>query len=118
MKIAASLTLLVLLGLSVVSNANAVSDRKMRRTSEQIQTCVSEIGRHADYDNAVRVVHWVAAMEQRNLEGLEMKVETSVYLRSDGDVIREYRASCVTGTMGKIVKFRIEAVQSDTNEDR
>ena len=49
-----SLTILVMLGLSVVSKADAGSSRFSHLTDEQIQVCVSEISRHADYDNASR----------------------------------------------------------------
>ncbi len=47
-----SLTLLVLLGLSVVSKADAVSGCSTPSTVGQIQVCVSDSGRYADHDNA------------------------------------------------------------------
>lgn len=109
-KAISSVTLLFLLGLSVCPDATASSVPAKRGTSEQIQTCVAEIAKHANYDNASRVVHWVAALDQRSLVEMEIRVETSVYLNSGDGVAREYTASCVTGTMGNLVKFHIDVL--------
>ena len=106
-KSISSLTILVLLGLSVVSDANADSARSMRITNEHIQACVAEIGRHADYDNAARIVHQVVGLDQKNLEEMEIKVETLVFLKSEGELAREYRVSCITGATHDLVRFRI-----------
>ena len=108
-----SLTIIALLGLSVVSEADADTSRFRQLTDAQIQVCVAEIGRHADYGNASRVVHEIVALEQRNLEEMEISVETSVYLQSDGDLPREYRVSCVTGTRRDLVKFNIAPLDRD-----
>ena len=111
-KSISSLTILVLLGLSLVSHADAGSSRFRHLTDEQIQVCVSEIGRHANDDNASRVVHRIVGLDQRNLEEMEIRVETSVYLKSEGDLAREYRASCIIGTMRDLVRFRIDNLRS------
>ena len=113
-KSISSLTILVLLGLSVLSDARADSARSMRITNEHIQACVSEIGRHADYDNAARVVHRVVGLDQRNFEEMEIKVETLVFLKSESDLAREYRVSCTTGTMGDLVRFRFASFNKDS----
>ena len=105
-----SLTTVALLGLSLTGVANAESARMQQVTDVQVEACVAEIGLHADYGNAKRVVHRIAVLEQRNLEELEIGVETSVYLESDEAVTRTYSASCVTGTMGNLVSFRIDPV--------
>ena len=107
-----SVAALVLLGLAVVPDVNAGSVPIKRGTSEHIQVCVNEIGRHADYGNASRVVHWIAALEQRNLVEMEITIETSVYLKNGDGIAREYTASCVTGTVGELVRFRIDALGS------
>ncbi len=112
-KSISSLTILVLLGLSVVSIAEADTARSKRLTNEQIQVCVAEIGRHADYGNAARVVHQVVGLDQRNLEEMEIVVETSVFLKNEGDLAREYRASCITGAVRDLVRFRIAALAND-----
>ncbi len=49
-----SLTILVLLGLSVVSKADAGPSCSTPFTVGQIQVCVSDNGRNADPDNASR----------------------------------------------------------------
>ena len=105
-----SLVTLALLISTVVGDANAGSVRNERHTSKQIQACVSEIARHADYDNAYRVVHSVDAIKQRNLIETEIRIETSVYLRNGDRVAREYSVFCVIGTMGDLVKLRVEKV--------
>lgn len=48
---------------------------------------------------------------------MEIRIETSVCLKSENDVAREYTASCVTGTMDKLVKFRVNAVRLDSEKD-
>ena len=110
-KITISLTMLALFGFALPCNADAGSPRARHDTGEQIEACISEIGRHADYGDASRVVHWVARLNQKNLVETEIRIETSVYLNSEAPV-REYAASCVTGTMGDLVKFRFNEVGS------
>jgi len=110
-KTISSVTFLALLGSAICSDAIAGSVPITRGTDKPIQTCVAEIGKHADYINASRVVHRISTLDQRNLIEMEMTVETSVYLSSDDDVAREYTASCVTGTMGDLLEFRIDPLQ-------
>jgi hypothetical protein len=96
---------LVLFGLVLGHNA-AASDGY--RKNEQIQTCVSAIGERADYSGADRVVHKITRLRQRNYAELEIRVDTSVY--GPGDV-RDYAASCVTHTLGDIVRLRVKTVE-------
>ncbi len=112
-----SLITLALFTLAALGDANASSERSKRHTSEQIQACISRIARHADYDNASRVVHWIDTAKQRSLVEMEIKIATSVYLSNDNAVTREYMAFCVVGTMGDLIKFRIDAVGSDREMD-
>ena len=46
-------------------------------------------------------------LEQRNLEELEMRIETAVFRDKEYIATHEYEASCVTGPLGKLVSFRI-----------
>lgn len=112
-----SLVILGIFGLTFLCDAQASSERHKRRTDEQIEACIFEVGRHANYDNATRVVHRIAAFNQRNLVELEMKIETSVTLGIDDAVARTYRSSCVTGIMGDLVEFRIVAVPTDPDNN-
>jgi hypothetical protein len=102
---AISLGALVLFGLALGQTASASDEY---RKNEQIQTCVSAIGERADYTGADRVVHTVTRLRQRNYAELEIRVDTAVY--SDEDV-REYAASCVTHTLGDIVRLRVHPVE-------
>lgn len=102
-----ALSLAALLGLSLPCNVNAAQTHGKARVNKQIQACVAEIGRHANYDHASRVVHLVETLEQKNLVEMKIGIETTVYL-TGSDTGREYRVSCVTDTMGKLVKFRLQ----------
>ena len=102
-----SLSVLALFTLAMTCDANAAPLHKDRRTSDQIETCVAAIGEYADYSAASRIVHVVSRLEQRNYEELEIRVATTVYGASDAHVMRSYTASCVTATMGDLVRFRI-----------
>ena len=108
-----SLTTLAALGLAITCDASAGPDRGAYRTKEQIRSCVAEIGKHANYGDASRVVHWVAKLEQRNLVEMEIKIDTTVYVDGKEKIAREYSASCVTGTMGDLVEFKIRPIGPD-----
>jgi len=105
-KIISSITMLAILGLAVAPNADAATVSAQRGTSLPIQTCIAEIGKNVDYGNASRVVHRVTRLDQKNLVELQIRIETSVYLKSDDDIATEYTTSCVTGALGKIVSIR------------
>lgn len=107
-KTISAITMLAILGLAVAPSADAGSVSAQRGTSLPIQACIAEISKNADYGNASRVVHWVASLDQKNLVELEIRIETSVYLNDD-DVARAYTASCVTGALGDVVEFEIDA---------
>lgn len=111
-KIISSITMLVILGLAVAPNADAGTVSAQRGTSLPIQTCIAEIRRNVDYGNASRVVHRVTSLDQKNLVELEIRIETSVYLKSDDNVATEYTASCMTRALGNVVKFKIDATMS------
>jgi hypothetical protein len=105
-KIISSITMLVILGLAGAPNADAGTVSAQRGTSLPIQTCIAEIGKIVDYGNASRVVHTVTSLDQKNLVELEIRIETSVYLKSDDDVATGYTASCITGALGRVVSIR------------
>ena len=106
-KLMSSLLTVAALSLAAVSNARAESAALDARTDSQVRACVAEIGRHADYADATRVVHVIGTLHQKNLEELAIRVQTSVYVSDDS--VREYAARCVTGTLGKVVRFRLDA---------
>ncbi len=104
-KQAISLGGLILFGLVLGQTASAGGEY---RQNEQIQTCVAAIGERADYTGADRVVHKVTRLRQRNYAELEIRVDTSVYGPED---VREYAASCVTHTLGDVVRLRVHSVE-------
>ena len=116
-KATLSLTVLVLLGVTIATDAAASPDGIPARTTAQIQSCVSEIGKHADYADASRVIHWVATLDQRNLVEMEIRIETAVYLGSDRSASRSYASSCVTDIMGDIVRFRIDPLAPESRRE-
>jgi len=106
-----SLTVLALFVLTLSCDASVASDRDRHAADGDIQTCITEVNKHADYIGALKVVHWIVDLEQRNPEELKIRVETSVYQDKLDDVAREYEASCVTGPLGKLVSFRISRTE-------
>lgn len=108
-KTISAATLLFLLSFAAVPDASAGFVPATRGTSVPIQNCVAEMGKHLDYGDASRVVHWIAELDQRNLVEMVITIRTSVYLNDDDVAAATYEASCVTGTMGDLVKFRLDA---------
>lgn len=106
LKTQMSLLLVTLLGLTLTCDATAAATHGKARMIKQIQSCVDEIGRRANYHEASRVVHLIASVEQEGLTGTRIAVETTVHLNGN-DEDREYRISCVTDTMGELVGFRL-----------
>ena len=96
---------MVLFGLGLCGNASAHGDA---RTNEQIETCVAAIGNRADYSDAQRVVHTVTRLRQRNYAELEIRVDTAVIGEQE---VREYATSCVTDTLGGVVRLRVNSVE-------
>ena len=110
-KTLVSLSTLALLGLTMTCDAYAGTNRSERRTMEQVGSCVSEIAKHADYNDASRAIHWVDKLTQKNLSELEIRIETTVY-DADGELVsRKYRTSCVVAGMRNLVDFRIDPVE-------
>jgi hypothetical protein len=113
-----AITLLTAAGLLAAGAAGAEPAQGRHRSNEQVEACIKEIGRHASYEDASRVVHWVAGLQQRTLAELEIRVETTVYPDEGDQPAREYSASCVAGPLGKIVEFRIDPAQPNSGASR
>lgn len=103
-----SIIVLTLLILTTFRDAVAETKKSTQRANTQLQTCVTEIGRHADYDEASKVVHWVTAFKERNLALTSIRIETTVYVNKDFALARQYTAACVTDSVGGLVRFRID----------
>ena len=77
----------------------------------QIQQCVAEIGKHADYSGGARVEHDVLS-ERRRSVGYKLTIGTTIYSDNGSDVIREYATTCVAAPSEKPVVFRIRENKS------
>jgi len=108
-----SLTTLALLGLTMTCDAQADSGREQARTYRYVQPCIAEIGKHVDYADSTRVVHWVESLNQRNLAELEVLISTAVFGEGTDGTAREYQSLCITSSLGDVVKFRIDDSKSE-----
>jgi len=108
-----SLSMLALLGLTMTCDAYADTNRDQRRTMKQVRSCVAEIAKHANYDDASRALHLVERLKQKNLVELEIRIETSVYAADGEPVTRKYKTSCLVAGLGKLVDFRIDVMDLD-----
>jgi hypothetical protein len=62
-KTISAATALFTLAFTAVPDANAGFVPATRGTSDQIQACVAEMGKHLDYGDATRVVHWISDLD-------------------------------------------------------
>ncbi len=79
--------------------------------SRSVESCVAEIGEHADYSNAGRVRH-VVVNTGRRLRAYKLRIETKVFGAEDDEVIREYTTKCVVYGDNKPVTFRIREISA------
>jgi len=86
------------------------SDNGTRQASE-IRSCISEIGDHANYEDATRVQHMVI-QKRRSRLGYVFTIDTSVYVDIDNEAIRKYASYCVARGENTPVKFSIDEVSS------
>ena len=106
-----SLSMLALLGLTMTCDAYADSNRDQRRTMKHVRSCVAEIAKHANYDDASRAIHWVDTLKQKNLVELEIRIETTVYAVDGEPATRKYETSCLVAGLGNLIDFRIDAIE-------
>ncbi len=97
---AAAITLVTFAG------AAGAADKK-EAYAEEVQSCVAEVGRNANYDDATRVRHTVRIVRETRLRYV-FTISTSVFTDSDITAAREYTAYCVARGAGAPLKFRIE----------
>ena len=114
-KTVTSLITLVVLGLTMTCDVQADSAREQARTLNYLQPCIAEIGKHVDYADSTRVVHWVERLNQKNLVELEVLINTAVFGAGRDGAAREYQTLCITGSLGDVVKFRIDDSGSESD---
>ncbi len=110
-KTTLSLSVLALLGLAMTCDAYADTNREQHRTIRQVNSCVAEIAKHANYDDASRALHVVERLKQKNLVLLQIRIETSVYVADGEGPARKYKTSCRVARSGNLVDFRIDEME-------
>lgn len=77
----------------------------------EIQSCLAEVGRHADYEGATRVRHEVTVSPRRSL-GHRFDIHTSIYSETGDGVIRAYTTRCLAYRDNSPARFRISETDS------
>ncbi len=98
---AAAITLLI------IGAPAAASDNIKLAYDSEVKTCVAEVGDHANYEGATRVLHNVV-VKKRTRIGYVFTIDTSVYTKSDDTAVREYVSNCVARGDDRLVRFRID----------
>ncbi len=100
---AAAITLLA------IGGPAAATDNGKLAYDSALKSCIAEVGDHANYDDANRVLHMVVKTKN-TFVGYVLTIDTSVFTNSDAIAVREYASYCVAKGDDKPVKFRIEEV--------
>ncbi len=77
----------------------------------EVNSCIAEVGEHANYIAATRVRHTVVLVKN-TFAGYVFKIGTSVFTDSDEIAVRAYNSYCVARDDDKPVKFRIDEVSA------
>ena len=100
---AATITLLIFGGPATAS------DNIKPAYASEVKTCIAEVGDHANYEGATRVLHNVVITKRTRI-GYALTIDTSVYTNSDDTAVRGYTSYCVARGDNRLVKFRIGEV--------
>ena len=102
-KILTALTVLTLVPFAGLASA---ASQKSPYASE-VESCVAEVSRHANYDQATRVRHTVVIVKETRMRFV-FTIDTSVFTDSTETAAREYTTFCVARGDGTPLKFRIK----------
>ena len=99
---------LVLTALTMTASAVAVpaETSATHDSGRDVQMCIAEVAKHANYDGATRVVHLVHS-SQKNLAERQFRIDTTVYA-GDDSAARSYRSDCVTLGAIRMVDFKLK----------
>lgn len=75
----------------------------------EVKTCISQVGEHANYDRARRVRHTVVLVEETRFR-YKFTIQTSVFTDSQDAATRSYDASCTVLANGTPLKFEIKTI--------
>lgn len=101
-----ALTSVAVIGLFTFASPVFAEDSTPAGIRDEVNSCVAEVRKHADYSDAVRVRHEIVAVERRTV-GYTLNIDTSVFAAADQAAIREYAATCVVNGNHKPLKFTI-----------
>lgn len=110
-KSVVSLSTAAILCLAFAFNATAGTTRDKLRSQKNIETCIVEVNKNANYGEATRVVHWVVDTQQLSLATVRIRIETDVYSRETELATARYVSTCVTGSFGDVERFRIQPAE-------
>ncbi len=102
---AAAITLLTIGGpAAATDNGNLAYD-------SELKSCIAEVANHANYDDAIRVLHIVVS-DKRTRRRYVFTIDTFVYTESDDTAARKYASHCVARGGDTLVKFKIDEVSA------
>ncbi len=104
------LTAATAITLLTIGGPVAASDNGKLAYESEVRSCVAEVGKHANYNDATRVRHTVVKVKPRTGIGYVFTIDTSVFTDSDEIAVREYASYCVARGDQTPVKFKIEKV--------
>ena len=102
---------LTVVGLFLSVGAMADSPFDERVSASSIEQCVAQVSTQANYDDARGVRHEVTELNRQTKNQI-LRIESKVFSRDSGEVIRAYAATCVIGRDGSPKSLRIS--QTDT----
>lgn len=97
---------LTALTLTTLTIAQPAESANAPESGKDVQMCIAEVAKRADYTDATRIVHLVH-VSQKNLAEKEFRIDTTVYAGGDGAVARSYNSSCITLGKIRMVDFRM-----------
>jgi hypothetical protein len=103
---------LAVVGLFLSTGSIAASPFDEGPSDSSIKECVAQIADQANYDDAAGVRHEVATKE-RKVSGHLLMIDTKVYDQINGEVVREYAATCVVGRNGNQLSFKIKQIDTE-----
>lgn len=83
-----------------------VSKYEQAELEQEIRSCITEVGNHANYGDAAQVRHEVVVSKRRSI-GHKLDIKTSVFSDAGDEVIRAYATRCIVYRGNKPVRFRI-----------
>lgn len=78
----------------------------------EIDSCIAEVGAHANYTDAKRVRHEVVDVDERTV-GYKLTIRTAIYSQNGDAAIRAYATSCVVNGKHAPMQFSISEIADD-----